>query len=128
MAETILIGCDGQTKWHWYSIKDDLVATHHVYSDLLNVNPFKTTAHGCGGMYDGAGWHITWVKDKFLLLTMSRLIPELVRAFAAVVEYEPFIRYTLNDNVTTEWDKTDPEKRLEAIKELEGVKDIEMVA
>ena len=55
----------------------------------------------------------------FLLLSVTQDETELVDAFAAVVGYKPFCRYTSRESglLTYEWDKTDPEGRFAALQQ-----------
>ena len=124
MAETIEQGCDGIQKWHWYNVKADLLSHGVLDEKLLTIDPFSTTAHSCIGTYDNIPFHLTWLKDTFFLLTMDKFIPNLMQAFAATLEYDPFVKYEWNETITIEWDKKDPDYRLLAIETFEGVKNI----
>jgi len=111
MAETIKNGCDGQAKWHWYNVMEDLNTQGGL--DEVVIDPLTVNAHGCGGKTKkGTKFYITWVPDMFLLVSMSHEEQKLVDAFAKVVEYRPFCRYVNEYGLLTfEWDKKDPSGR-----------------
>ena len=121
MTETIEDACTpiGAKKWHWYNVQRDLVEQGGLNDKELMINPFSVTEHGCGGEYKGNPFYITWVKDKFLLVTAKKYSQELIDAFAKVVEYKPFVRYKEPESgmITTEWDKVDPEGRYQELQE-----------
>lgn len=127
MAETIEIRCDGVAKWHWFNIRDDLVNSGHVDRDLLVVDPFSMRPNSCSGQYDGMVFQFTWVHNAFVLLSMSRDVPELVDALTAVLEYKPFVSYMKDDYITYEWDKENPAGRLEVIRSVPHFSDIEEI-
>jgi len=124
MPETIE-QCCSVPKWHWYNIMSDL----DVQGGLPGVviDPLSVEECGCGGTTTaGTKFYITWVKDKFLLLSVSQQEQALVDAFAKVVGYQPFCRYisTKGGLLTIEWDKQDPTGRYSEL-ETEGVKDLQ---
>ncbi|XOU94240.1 MAG: hypothetical protein ACNFW9_05340 [Candidatus Kerfeldbacteria bacterium] len=73
--------------------------------------------NGCAGeTAKGTRFYFSWIKDTFLLLSMVPEELELIEAFAAIVEYRPFCRYTTNSEdgtemITFEWDKKDSQGR-----------------
>jgi hypothetical protein len=75
------------------------------------INPLSVSEYGCGGEHEGNLFYITWVHNKYLLLTMQHLSQPLIDAFAKVVEYQPFCRYEREEKVTVEWDKSGSEAR-----------------
>ena len=113
MAETIR-EVHGQQGWQWYQIMADL----KEIGGLANVviNPLSVKRQGsCGGTTEkGTVFYITWVLNRYLLVTMSQEEPQLIEAFSKVVEYKPFCQY-LEDSektlITFEWDKIDPSGR-----------------
>jgi len=119
MPETIETSCYGKAKWPWFSVMTDLKEQGGLRD--VTVDPLSVDAHGCGGNLEGKAFYITWVYDKFLLLTMEQFSQPLVDAFAKVVGYAPFCRYIRNGNITVEWDKNNPEGRLAELGEEPGV-------
>jgi hypothetical protein len=120
MAETIQNGCDGQAKWHWYNVMEDLKNQGGL--DGVVINPLSVNAHGCGGeTKKGTQFYITWVFNVFLLVSMSQEEQELVDAFAKVVGYRPFCRYISKDSglLTFEWDKKNPDGRFAKLQTAE---------
>lgn len=76
------------------------------------IDPFSVNAYSCGGDFGEIRFAVTWVHGVFMLLTMSAYSQELVDAFAKVLEYEPFCRYTDENGLSTvEWDKRNPDGR-----------------
>ena len=110
MAETT---CEGE--WRWFDIEDDLVQQGGLNKDEISINPLTIREHFCAGEYRGDIFTLTWVKDMFMLLSMTKFSAKLVTAFSAVVEYRPFACYENDDYTTVEWDKIDPEKRWGAL-------------
>ena len=90
MAETILKGCGGVLKWHWYSVQSDLVEQGGLDEDGLSINPLLVHAHGCAGTYKENPFVLTWVHDAFMLLSMGRFDQDLVEEsdFTAASAYE----------------------------------------
>lgn len=119
MVETLEDACTpvGAKKWHWYNIERDLVGQGGLERGDIKIDPFSVTDHNCGGEYRGNRFAITWVPDTFLLVSAKEYIPQLIGAFAKVVEYKPFARYRKDGLVTTEWDKVDPEGRYKKLQE-----------
>jgi len=115
MAETLRDACNppGVKKWHWYNIQSDLVQQGGLENKDVMIDPLSVSEGSCGGRYKGEPFTITWVKDMFLLLSSKQHNPELVDAFAKVVEYNPFASYREPSSglVTVEWDKIDPNGR-----------------
>ena len=120
MAETIQDACasTGAKKWHWYNVQKDLVEQGGLGDQEVMIDPLSVDAHGCGGKHKDNPFHITWVSDKFLLVTAKEYDQDLVDAFAKVVEYKPFVRYKESDSgmITTEWDKLDSVGRYQELK------------
>lgn len=108
MVETIQ-----DAKWHWYNVQKDLINQGELKEEEIIINPFSVDSHGCGGEHKGNPFYVTWVKDRFLLVTSKNYDSDLIEAFARVVEYRPFARYKESDSnlITTEWDKINPEER-----------------
>jgi hypothetical protein len=101
--------CEG--KWMWYDIMRDL-ETHGLPG--VTINPLSVEGCSCGGQTgSGNSFYITWVRDKFLLISMIREEDALIQAFAAVLGYRPFCKYVskISGMLTMEWDKIDPEGR-----------------
>ena len=122
MPETIQNG-----KWHWYNVMHDLKEQGGL-KDVV-VDPLSVTAHGCGGTLNGNKFSITWVKDKFLLVSMERHSDKLIKAFAAVLGYQPFCRYVHKKHglPTVEWDKADPDSRYAELNNDPEVKQLRKV-
>jgi len=112
MAETIE-DVGGGAKWHWYNVMHDLKEQGGL--EGVVINPSSVDDHGCGGDHNGNRFYITWVYNRFLLVTMQQFSQPLVDAFARVVEYKPFCCYGRNSLVTVEWDKTNPVHRFEEL-------------
>lgn len=108
MAETLQSACGGPAKWHWYSVMEDLKVQGGLEGVI--INPLTVDANGCGGeTKKGTRFFLTWMKNLFLLVSVSQEEPELIEAFAKVVEYRPFCRYLDEHGMLTfEWDKSDP--------------------
>jgi len=118
MVESVSIGCNGVEKWLWYDIWTDLVEQGGLQRNQVIIWPTDITAHGCRGEYLGHLFTLTWIKDKFALLSMPTLtIYPLARAFAKIFEYDPFCVYEENGYYTVEWDRIDPEERLQSLKD-----------
>ena len=125
MPETATVGCDGQHKWMWYDLKKDLVNQGGLANEDVVIDPWTVSAHGCGGKYENEGFYLTWVKDKFLLLSMSKFSQALVDAFAKIVDYQPFCKYDEEDGLTTEeWDKIDTEARMSELRSKCGISNL----
>jgi hypothetical protein len=103
-------------KWRWQDVMRDL----EIQGGLKGViiDPFTVEAHGCGGITAaGTKFVITWIRDIFLLVSMTKEETELIDAFAKVVGYRPFCCYIEKPGVITfEWDKKDPEGRFASLK------------
>ncbi len=96
-------------------------------SDVV-IDPLTVGATGCGGEFCNVRFAVTWVHDRFMLLTMSESSEELVEAFASVLEYRPFCKYRdVNGLPTVEWSKVDPEERFTQLQN-DGVTVLEKVA
>lgn len=121
MAETLVESPDGTKKWHWFSIMADLRDQGGLESVV--IDPMSVRAnHCCGKTFAGTRFLVTWFRDEanhFFMLTMSQEESALVDAFAKVLEYRPFCKYTSQTEggvaITYEWDKKDPEGRFVAI-------------
>jgi hypothetical protein len=112
MAETIECKLGSLSKWHWYNVMSDLRNQGGLRG--VTINPLSVSQHGCGGKTgSGTKFSITWVPDAFLLVSVSQEEQSLIEAFAKVVEYRPFCRYTSKKSglITFEWDKKDPDSR-----------------
>jgi hypothetical protein len=116
MPETIE-NINGVAKWHWYNVKKDLVEQGGLEDKEVMIDPFTVSAHSCEGRYKRNQFALTWVPDRFLLVSSKEYDPELINAFAKVVGYAPFARYREPDSklVTTEWDKVNPDGRYQAL-------------
>lgn len=102
--------------WTWANVYADLTTQGALDKDDLVIDPTMfCDAHYGGGFYRGDIFTMTWVKDTFLLLSMTRFSQTLIDAFAAVVEYQPFVCYTSSAYTTVEWDKADPDGRWERL-------------
>lgn len=98
-------------KWTWTNIMDDLKEQGGLPG--VTINPLTMNPNGCGGQTEqGTGFAITWIKDLFMLISLTKDEPELIEAFSKVLEYKPFCKYINCKNLLTyEWDKKDPEGR-----------------
>lgn len=121
MTETIENGCDGFEKWHWFNVQKDLIEQGGL-TGVVEINPLSVKAHGCGGEHNGNHFYFTWLYSQFLLVTMQQFSQPLIDAFAKVVGYQPFCHYKSGGLVTVEWDKDNPELRLEELKQEQGEK------
>ena len=118
MAETIRNG-----KWLWYDVMNDLEKQGGLTGVV--IEPTSVGPYGCGGnTKKGTGFYITWIADTFLLVSMSQEEQELIDAFAKIVEYAPFCRYSKDGMLTFEWDKQDPEGRFKDLAEEAELKRI----
>lgn len=110
-------------KWHWYDIMGDLKKQGGL---KVIVAPLSTRIHSCDGKLNDNKFSITWVKDKFLLVTMEHYSDVLIKAFEVVLEYSPFCRYIHKSHnwPTVEWDKVDPKNRYVQLSESPAVKDL----
>lgn len=117
MPETIQDAGSGP-RWHWYNVMSDLRTQGGV--DAV-IDPMTVRKAGCGGTYDNSRFFISWVQDRFLLLTMTEYRPELVEAFAKVVGYRPFCRYVRDELHTVEWERLSPATRLAELRKTRGV-------
>lgn len=125
MAETIQ-NLHGSPKWHWYNIMEDLKVQGGL--EGVVIEPSTVSTFGCGG-YTQAGtrFGITWVHDRFMLLSLNQDEPELVKAFSKVLEYQPFCKYVNTKGLLTyEWDRQDPVGRYKEL-EKKGEKDLEWI-
>lgn len=112
MAETIETKTGSLPKWHWYNVMKDLQEQGGIAG--VTIDPMSVSGYGCGGeTMAGTKFAITWVKDHFLLVSITQNEQALIDAFAKVVEYPPFCRYVSKESgmLTFEWDKDDPEGR-----------------
>jgi hypothetical protein len=104
-------------KWHWYNVMGDLEKQGGVKAI---IEPTSVSDYGCAGKTEkGTVFTITWVHNKFLLLSMSQEEPKLVEAFSTVVGYDPFCRYVSKKSGlrTYEWDKINPEGRFASLQD-----------
>lgn len=118
MAETIEDVCNnvGETEWSGRNVQRDLVQQGGLRESDLVIKSVNN--HGVGGEYNGNPFYTAWARNEFLLVTSERYDSELIDAFARVIGYKPFARYTEPGNkmITTEWDKINPDKRFEELK------------
>ena len=114
MAETR----SGNGKWLWHAISNDLDKQGGLKGVI--IDPTTVRPNKCKGTSGDVHFHISWLHDHFLLLTMSDFSPELVNAFAKVLEYEPFCKYMESGVWTVEWDKIDPTERYDELLEIGG--------
>lgn len=126
MAETIRVGCCGQRGWNWADIMQDLERQGGLPGVV--INPLSVKPSSCGGeTAAGTKFYITWECDAYLLVTMSAEEPALIEAFAKVVEYRPFCKYSEGHGlITFEWDKKDPVGRFAEL-EKEGRSELQKV-
>jgi len=135
MNKTIVTGCDVREKWLWYDVMHDLNKALYgreiTAKDVkgVTIDPLSVSEHGCGGNLEGNKFYMTWVKDKFLLVSMQKYSTELVAAFSKVVGYEPFCKYVseVSGLLTVEWDKMDPKGRYEVLKKDSKVTGLEQL-
>lgn len=120
MPETIQDLGSGQ-KWHWYQIMCDLKEQGGI---SVTIDPASVKPARCRGAFGEIRFFISWVADRFLLLTMSEYSEELVEAFAKVLGYRPFCRYERDEAYTVEWDKHAPATRLAELRKTRGIFDI----
>jgi len=109
MAETIRTGCGGQKGWLWADIMGDLRRQGGLAGVV--IDPLSVQPGSCGGeTKKGTKFFISWAHNKYLFLTMTGEDLDLVEAFAKVLEYRPYCRYSDEHGlVTFEWDKEDPD-------------------
>ncbi len=125
MAETITVH-HGSSQWNWSDVWHDL-ETQGGLKEII-IDPLTMSANGCAGSFQKNPFYLTWIKDVFMLLSMKVFSQQLVDAFSAVVEYQPFCRYTEeNDLITVEWDKKDPAKRFKEL-EVKGHRDFQRLS
>jgi len=128
MAETIECVPGSKPKWHWDNVMGDLEKQGGLQGVV--IDPFSVGDHRCGGKTEkDTKFHITWVKDTFLLVSVSQEEQALIDAFTKIVEYKPFCRYVSIKSglLTFEWDKKDPESRFDALKNDKNVKDLQKI-
>lgn len=115
--ETLLQGCEGGLKWHWYSVMSDLEGA----GVKVTIDPLSIRDYFGAGRSERGDFTYTWVKDTLLMLSMKEDYPLLVEGFAKVVGYRPFCKYVskVSGMLTYEWDKADPERRFAEL-QLEG--------
>ncbi len=123
MAETIV-----NEKWLWYILPVDL-EKQGGYSGVT-IDPQTVTATGCGGKtLNGNGFFVSWHFDCLMMITLQRDDPELIEAFAKVVEYLPFCSYLYQPSglFTYEWAAGDSKNRFTEIKETTGVAELRLL-
>jgi hypothetical protein len=105
--------------WTWHAVMHDLEVQGEYPG--VTVEPFSVSLNSCLGTTPlGNRFATSWAKDSLLMISMKTDEPELIEAFAKVVEYRPFCSYIdQNGMITYEWDKIDPDGRL---LELQGSK------
>ena len=121
MSETIEITDDGFEIWPWYNIMHDLKNQGHVE---ITIDPLTIDAYGCGGTVGENRFYLTWVYNKFLLVTMQEYSQQLVDAFSIVVGYKPFARYQSDGLITAEWDKVSPIERFIELQEKTDISNL----
>lgn len=101
--------------WTWYDVMDDL---ENAGVSGVIVDPLSVRQNFCAGSYRDKPITISWVKDKFMLLSMGEYSQELVDGFSRVLGYKPFCKYVSRKSglPTVEWDKEDPKSRYEELK------------
>ena len=116
MTESISQKSNDVAKWLWYDVMKDLREQGGI-TDVI-IEPMTVSENGCGGVYQRMRFYMTWVHNRFLLVTMLGYSQPLVDAFAKVVGYQPFCMYVEEAQlITVEWDKIDPVGRLAKLKE-----------
>ena len=113
--------------WAWYNVLEDLVSQGGLERDKVEWS-FRDPSLF---LYKGKPFCMTWVKDRYLLVSMKNDDEDLetvVDALSKVVEYRPFCKYKEPESLLTtyEWDKLDPGNRYEEIK-TEGKIDIQKI-
>lgn len=117
MAETIVNG-----KWHWYQLPEDL--KQQAGYDGVSINPLSMLPASCTGITDkGNKFTITWRLGHLMMISLLKDERALIDAFAVVVEYEPFCKYTYKypsrstSLITYEWAKNDSKERFEVLQQ-----------
>jgi hypothetical protein len=113
MPETITHHSDGTATWRWHDMVRDLEQQGGL-TDVI-IDPFSVGPNSCMGEHKGNHFAVSWKKDALLMLTMFTYSEPLVEAFAEVVGYSPFCRYSQRigsyDLAVVEWAKNDAEDR-----------------
>jgi hypothetical protein len=124
MAETMRVGCDGTEKWHWWQIQTDLVEQGGLNEHDTFIDPLSMKENASYGAYKNKKFVFSWAKDKFFMLSTLEYSQILVDAFSKVLEYKPFCRYSRDGIITVEWDKVDPQSRLNTLNNDETIYDV----
>lgn len=108
MSETII-----DKRWHPDDVVKDFKEQGGIKIVIKSSSP-NDNAYG-GETSDGIPFSFIWVHNEYLLLTMNMYSAELVKAFEKVLEYKPFAQYKINakGHIIVEWDKNDPQGRLQ---------------
>lgn len=122
MPETVDALPEGGAIWKWFNIMNDL-ETQGGLAGVI-INPLSMSPHSCVGELGNNRFGITWVYNKFLLLSSAEHSQPLVDAFSKVVGYQPFCRYFRDGVVTIEWDKVDPLSRLQELQQITEIHDL----
>lgn len=113
MPETITHHKDGTAVWRWHDMIRDLEQQGEL-EDVI-IDPFSVKLNSCMGEYVGSRFAVSWQNNTLLMLTMINDSERLVDAFAKVVGYQPFCRYTQfigsYELTVVEWAKNDAEER-----------------
>jgi len=124
MAETIVGG-----KWHWYQLPEDL--KQQAGYEGVSIDPLSVRPTSCAGeTVEGNKFTVTWVRDCLMMISLLRDEPELIEAFATVVEYRPLCKYRhkLTEQFTTyTWDKEDPEVLFGSLQQDPDVMDLQLL-
>lgn len=114
MAETLTEGT-----WRWAEMIEDL---ERAGLNGVLINPSSLSDDGCsigGQTKDGIKFLTTWIKDCFLLISMTKKDQAIIDAFSKVVEYKPFAEYysVKSGLYTVEWDKKNPKSRFKELQQ-----------
>lgn len=113
MAETMVRGI-----WRWYRLPMDL-KQQAGYKGVY-VNPLSVSQSNCtGGTAKGNKFILSWRHAQLMMISLFKDEPDLIKAFATVVEYKPFCKYICKPTglITYEWDKKEPEERFAELRE-----------
>ena len=122
MAETCT-----DDRWLWTDMVDDL---RKAGLEEVDIDPSTISEdyHTVGGRTkDGIYFVVTWMKDRFLLVSMTKKSQAITDAFSKVVEYKPFAEYiSVKGLYTVEWDRTDPKGRFKKLQD-KGEKNLKRI-
>ena len=131
--DTNIVPLRDRQSWDWKDVQDELKNMGGL--DGVRIDPRSQQPRGSAtpnfmaGMWKGTGFTFSWVKGKFISVSMERALPELLRAFTILAGKKPFCSYTptLIGWPTFEWSWVDAAERYKELENVEEVVDLKKI-